>query len=556
VSRGPGSAAAGPSGPLVRFLVAAILILVVVFPPETRGEAAAGCAVLVLLLAALAWREAGAIGPTAAAALAAGWALSLPAATPAAAVEPVAVAAVAWIAGGVAAGRARDLVHGRVVPGSIAAAAVVVSIHALAQWGGGLEATVAALDDALVPDRDLVIARLREGRSFAAFPTPAALGGFLAIAIPVTLGLAAEARGRSRVWAGGALAVQAAGLAVTASGTAVAALAGGGLVALLRSGRARARWTIALAAGLVVLAAGVVAVRGTSVLDPTDPAGPWRLRAGNVQIALRMAADHPWVGVGPGGYGESFPAYRREGDGESRHAHCLPAEFVAETGLVLGTGLSALFFIVFLGPAWVGTARRPAWETGAAAGLAAFAIHNLMDFTAFLPSILWSAALLRGALAGPRCTAGAASPRFGPRHGVAVACAAAAVAITSLSGLGWNALVASRNAAAMGRLDAAEGLADRSATLVPWDADARILQAEVRWRRGDLEGALAAADAAVARAPMRPSARALRARLRLERGDAPGAFADLAEAARMHPARAEYARGRDDVRDAISKALP
>src|SRR6185503_1023543 len=139
----------------------------------------------------------------------------------------------------------------------------------------------------------------------------------------------------------------------------------------------------ALAIGLAVAAAGIA--RPDAVFAPGRADSPWSLRAGNVRVALEIARAHPLFGVGPGGYAEAFPQYRREGDNESRHAHDLPAELMAEWGIPAGLALSALFFWIFLSPLVALDKAAQTFGSGLAVGLAAFAIHNLVDFTAFLP---------------------------------------------------------------------------------------------------------------------------------------------------------------------------
>ena len=84
-------------------------------------------------------------------------------------------------------------------------------------------------------------------------------------------------------------------------------------------------------------------------------------------------------------------------------AHAPPEtlEFVAEWGWVGGALFSALFLYLFVGPLWRVSRQAGFVERGLAVGLAAFAIHNLGDYTAFMPSLLWLAALCAGVLWRP-----------------------------------------------------------------------------------------------------------------------------------------------------------
>ncbi|NIR60112.1 MAG: hypothetical protein GWO02_11650, partial [Gammaproteobacteria bacterium] len=64
------------------------------------------------------------------------------------------------------------------------------------------------------------------GRAFANFSTPAALGGFLALVLPVTLERAVASAGRRRVLWAAAVVAQLVALFASASLTATAALIG------------------------------------------------------------------------------------------------------------------------------------------------------------------------------------------------------------------------------------------------------------------------------------------------------------------------------------------
>jgi hypothetical protein len=440
----------------------------------------------------------------------------------------------------------------------------MVALHALAQWTWGLErlaGEIGAAGSGSIPDHEVVMARLESGRAFAAFPTPAGLAGFLALTIPATAGLALASRGARRLVWSVVAAAQALALLATASATGTAALLCATLLAGLLAASGSRRAFLAGAALAATLLAGVALVRGARLVDRADSTSPLRLRAGNARAAWQMAGDHPWLGAGLGAFAELYPSYRQPGDNETRHAHDLPLELAAEAGFPLGLLAAGGFFLLFLAPL-----RRerqgPLWRRGAAVGLAAFALHNLADFTAYLPSVLWSAALLRGALARPAPTEGA---QLAASRAFAAACLAAIVAaclVVAASALGRDSRMAAREAAWSADGERALRLAERGARAAPWDVDCAL--AAARANLGDAsaiappgprrERAAALAERAVRLSPVRPSARALRARLRWLDGDLPGAYADLLEAARLHPAHAAYARDRDAVRERLETA--
>jgi hypothetical protein len=457
---------------------------------------------------------------------------------PGAAVLPVATAALA-VAFGIAARTGGSAESGWL---ALAASGAFVGARAVYDAVYGLRALAERVrsDAASIPSAELVLGRLEQGRAYAGFPTPAAAGGFLALAIPVTVALAVASRGRRRVLLGGAAALEVAGLVATRSLTAAAAL----LVALVLAALLLRSKRVAIAAGAVVLAVGLLAaLRAGQVFSRSTDDSPWRLRFGNVRIGLEIAADHPWKGVGPGGYGEAFARYRTASDNEARHAHCLPVELVADFGVPLGLLAGAAVLSFFLVPLLLGLAARSTLERGAAIALAAFALHNLVDFTAYLPSVLLPAVLLRASLGTrvPANTPAAARRSF-------VAAAVVAGVVVALSGLADVAVDRATAAGREGRHDEAARLAHRASRTAPWSVEAALVGAQAEAASQRPADALDEADRAVVLVPVRASVRDVRARIRLALSDVPGAYADLVRAVELNPHRAEYAELRDRVR--------
>jgi tetratricopeptide (TPR) repeat protein len=393
------------------------------------------------------------------------------------------------------------------------------------------------------------LSRLEQGRPYGGFATPAALGCFLIITIPAVAAWAFGKRGSLLALGLGAVVLGAAGLIATQSVTAMAALAIALALAGLR-GRVAPRLlaTAAGVIGLAIIAFGIM--RPDAVFAPSREDSPWRLRGGNVRAAAEIARDHPLAGVGPGGFAEAYPQYRSAGDNESRHAHDLPAELAAEWGVPIGLLLSALFFGLFVGPV-VGSAGDPrTLASGLTVGVAAFAIHNLADFTAFLPSLLVFTAVCRGLLSKD-----AVRERAFPAARAAWIAVAIAVAVVATgAGLARDALFRAREEAKAGDHEAALRFARRAGTFAPWDADPPQLAAEALMAAGANEAALKDAERAVSRAPSRAAARVVRARARALSGDSSGAYADLVEAARLYPLHPNYAAERDALAAALERA--
>ena len=531
----------------------AVVALCALLPAEVYGSGAIAVALLVVLAAA-------ATAPPSAGTTASRlvW-LFVPLALVAirASIAPGAgVTPVAWIVLAAAAGIAAIAVPRPVatLPWVAAGLVAIEGVRALYESIWGLERWADRLREA-APSIDAlaVLNRLEQGRPYGGFATPAALGGFFALMLPAVAAWSLGQRGRTR-WAGLACAgVGALGLASTRSVGALGALAVALALAGMR-GRIAPRLVAAVAAflGVCVLVAGLA--RPDAVFAPFRPDSPWRLRAGNVRIASEIARDHPLFGVGPAGYAEAFPAYRTATDNESRHAHDLPAELVAEWGLPAGGALTAIFFVTFLGPLWAGRGESRTFASGVAIGLAAFALHNLADFTAFLPSALVLACVMRGLVAADP------PPPIAPiglRTAWVLLALVAGVIVTG-SGLARDALHEARVAASAGEHGAALAAAQRGCRTAPWDPDLAMFAAQARMAQRLPEEALRDCDRAVRWAPERAAARALRARARLAVQDPAGAYADLVEATRLYPLNEDYASRRDEsaawLRNAIAGA--
>ena len=182
----------------------------------------------------------------------------------------------------------------------------------------------------------MLLERAGEGRSFAAFVTPAALGGWVALILPALLLELREGGMGRRVALGVAALGAVASLVASASVTAIASLSAAVLLALWLNPARRALAIGALGA-VVLLVGSAIALRGPEVLDAGARRGPIKLRLANYRAAAEMIRDHPLAGVGPGGFAEQYPVYLRPGDNETTHVHDLPLELAAEWGVAAGS---------------------------------------------------------------------------------------------------------------------------------------------------------------------------------------------------------------------------
>jgi len=179
-----------------------------------------------------------------------------------------------------------------------------------------------------------------------------------------------------------------AGLALAAT---VARLQRSSAVALLLAG--------ALVAGLALVALG-----GGGAGDAARTVAEARVnlaspdRGGALRAALRVIAEHPVAGAGPGHADLRW----KEPDGAVRffaYAHDEYAQVAAELGLV-GLTLLAALLVAIARMLWSARATGPpdaAWA-GVVAAVAAFAMHSGFDFVWHLPAVVLTVVLLVGAV--------------------------------------------------------------------------------------------------------------------------------------------------------------
>jgi len=134
----------------------------------------------------------------------------------------------------------------------------------------------------------------------------------------------------------------------------------------------------------------------------------WGSRLALWQSAVRMWADHPWFGVGPAHFDYRFPEYRPEvtqarPDRVHNDYLNLLADWGAVGGGIVFAGMG--IFVFWLKKTWphvrreendfgTGQSNRFAFFLGAVCGLAALAVHSLMDFNLHIPANALAAVVL------------------------------------------------------------------------------------------------------------------------------------------------------------------
>jgi O-antigen ligase len=187
------------------------------------------------------------------------------------------------------------------------------------------------------------------------------------------------------------------------------ALAGVGLAAGLTLGAVGTRvwrWpTVALLLG-AVLGAGLVGVvaTGSGLAGAAEAVADARVnlaspdRTGALHAALRLIAQHPLTGTGPG-----HADLRWEGQGHGTqvfaYVHNEYAQVATDLGLV-GLGLLAVLLVAIARLLWRArtTGRAGATWAGAVAATVAFAVHSGFDFVWHLPAIVVIMTMLAGAV--------------------------------------------------------------------------------------------------------------------------------------------------------------
>jgi hypothetical protein len=180
----------------------------------------------------------------------------------------------------------------------------------------------------------------------------------------------------------------------------------------------RLRWWLALAllGGLLVAGAAGLSATGGGVGGAARTVAEARAnfaspdRTGALHAALRLVAQHPLTGTGPG---QAHLRWKGQGDGTRLYAyvHDEYAQLAAELGLV-GLVLLAALLVAVARRLWRAraTGRPGATWAGTAAAAAAFATHSGFDFVWHLPAIVLTVTLLVGAALPVPDTAPAQQP--------------------------------------------------------------------------------------------------------------------------------------------------
>jgi O-antigen ligase len=216
-------------------------------------------------------------------------------------------------------------------------------------------------------------------------------------------------------------------------------------------------------------------------------------RAQYWRVAWRAFERHPLLGSGAGTFDEQWLRYR--GSGISvRDAHSLYLEALSELGVV---GLVLVVALLAL-PIVAGRRARDPLTTACLASYCAFLVHAAFEWDWEMPVVTVAGLLLASVLVRSR-----ASTRDVVLGGVArvaaVAAVAALAAFVVVALVGNTDVVAAEGLIAHGDVQGAAARANRARQLLPWASEPWLVIADARARSLDAAGACASLRAAIAR---------------------------------------------------------
>jgi O-antigen ligase/tetratricopeptide (TPR) repeat protein len=247
---------------------------------------------------------------------------------------------------------------------------------------------------------------------FSTFFNPNPLGGFLAMMFPLafSLTLAAVALWQWLLWEFCAVLLALAILPTYSKGAMLAfvvAMACYGIFMAWQSAAARRvlRWALAvvvlgaLTLGVATWQATAVRSRLTSALGAQQASNMFRILTW--QGTVRVAAAHPWIGVGPSGFQYIYPKYAIAGYVGSAHQNYL--QMFAELGVAGGvTFLWLLGAVLFTGNRALRAAKdfpKRALAIACLCTLIAFLVHSFLEYDWYIGAIGVTFWLVAGVLA-------------------------------------------------------------------------------------------------------------------------------------------------------------
>lgn len=247
----------------------------------------------------------------------------------------------------------------------------------------------------LFPERGEMISRVGSGRVFSTFATPGVLGGYMASAIALGLGLMADLLASGRK---GLVPIPMVSLMLMFSCLGLT-LSLGGWISLLLSvslfaffiGKNRKSLFLLLICALLLFLLTLI-IRSKEVTDPIR--SPWGQRAMNWWTALKIFGDHPLLGTGAGTFGNVYVRYKDPLANEVQDAHNTLLQIASELGAP-GAILFSAFLILFLlhivrWALYVSESDDNRFiRIGLLCSVVALLFHGFLDIDWFVPESQW-----------------------------------------------------------------------------------------------------------------------------------------------------------------------
>jgi len=263
--------------------------------------------------------------------------------------------------------------------------------------------------------------------------------------------------------------------------------------------------------------------------------------------AFQMFSSHPLLGVGPGAFGEAYPAFRALTWGlNSLYAHNFILEFLAERGLV---GAGALFLLI---GASLFKACRGVLRGGSPAlflGMGGFCLYNLFHIGFSFPGLLWLFFLAAGLAGAGEDGPGTEWSRVKWRT-MSLLTLAGGLLFSLVSFAlfrGNQSLAMARHSFSAEQWERAQGQVDRGLRWNPKNPGLYELRAALRMRAQDWDGATADIARAIRLAPAAAGFRVGAAALALEKGEVEQALLDYERANQFMPLQASSWERRGDL---------
>jgi O-antigen ligase len=245
--------------------------------------------------------------------------------------------------------------------------ALVISLLAIFQYFFGFQLLSDYVQRTNITD-PFVLEKIAQRRVFFPFPTPGILGGYLAMVLP--LALCSGKRAFFAIPIGLALLLTQSLSALLSLMVILAAFY------IWKSRSSKKKAFVLLGLGMVL--GGMFALRTSNTHQHLLPSFSAAARLDYWKETLRVISAHPWLGAGFGNF-DLQP---------SRYAHNSFLQLWAETG-VAGMAVFIWLWAAIFRNGWkhISSFYKDRQKWALLAGIGIFLVHNLMDFTLFLPAV-------------------------------------------------------------------------------------------------------------------------------------------------------------------------